>query len=162
MSDTKLPVVAKRLREARERQGLSQKSLGIAAGIDPSAASARLNQYERGKHIPDLLTVKNLAAVLSVPVPYLYAEDEQLAELLLFLHALPRSQWETVKKYLARKAEAAGTMAWLLLLNTSVTRRSVACGLVLPKKQPANKLFRPKITFYSPSRMRLKIKLKPP
>lgn len=100
-----LTVVAKRLREARERAGLSQKALGIAAGIDEFSASPRMNQYERGKHVPDLLTLQNLAAVLTVPVPYFYAEDEQLAELLLWLHALPRSKWGTVKKYLARTIE---------------------------------------------------------
>lgn len=95
--------MARRLREARERQGLSQKALGIAAGIKEDSASPRVNQYERAKHVPDLLTLTHLAAALAVPVPYFYAEDEQLAEMLLLLHALPRPQWETVKKYLARK-----------------------------------------------------------
>lgn len=103
MSDSGLPIVARRLREARERQGLSQKALGIAAGIHEGSASPRVNQYERAKHVPDLLTLRHLAAALAVPVPYFYAEDEQLAELLLLLHVLPRSQWETVKRYLKRK-----------------------------------------------------------
>ncbi len=102
MSDSGLPIVARRLREARERKGLSQKALGIAAGINEDSASPRVNQYERAKHVPDLLTLTHLAAALAVPVPYFYAEDEQLAELLLLLHALPRSKWGTVKKYLAR------------------------------------------------------------
>jgi len=103
MSDSGLPIVARRLREARERQGLSQKALGIAAGIHVNSASPRVNQYERAKHAPDLLTLSHLATVLAVPVPYFYAEDEQLAELLLLLHALPRSEWQAVKKYLVRK-----------------------------------------------------------
>ncbi|KAF0166728.1 MAG: XRE family transcriptional regulator [Rhodocyclaceae bacterium] len=107
MPNTGLPIVSRRLREARERTGLSQKALGISAGIDEFSASPRVNQYERGKHVPDLLTLKNLAAVLMVPVPYFYAEDELLAELMLLLHSLPRQQWHEVKKYLARKSRAA-------------------------------------------------------
>lgn len=103
MSDSKLPIVARRLREAREEKGLSQKALGIAAGIKEDSASPRVNQYERAKHAPDLLILKRFAAVLGVPVPYFYTEDEQLADLLLMLHALPRSEWQAVKRYLARK-----------------------------------------------------------
>lgn len=103
MSDSGLPIVARRLREARERKGLSQKALGVAAGIHVGSASPRMNQYEQGKHAPDFLTLTHLASALSVPVPYFYTEDEQLAGLLLLLHDLPRSELETVKKYLARK-----------------------------------------------------------
>lgn len=104
MLNTGLPIVAKRLREARARSGLSQKALGIAAGIDEFSASPRINQYERGKHVPDLLTMKNLAAALGVPVPFFYAEDELLAELLMLLHSLTRPQLQGVRKYLVRKA----------------------------------------------------------
>ena len=61
----------------------------MLAGIDEMTASARMNQYERGKHAPDWLTVQRLAAVLQVPVAYLYAEDDAAAELLLAFYALP-------------------------------------------------------------------------
>jgi transcriptional regulator with XRE-family HTH domain len=98
-------VVAKRLREARERLGLSQKALGVAAGIDEFSASPRINQYERGKHTPDLLTLRKLAEVLTVPVPYFFAEDDRLADMLQLLHLLPRSEWVQVKNYLARKVK---------------------------------------------------------
>jgi len=73
---------AKRLREAREAIGISQKQLGITAGIDQFVASARINQYERGKHIPDLLTAQRLASQLRVPVSYLYEPYDNLAELI--------------------------------------------------------------------------------
>ncbi|OGT07480.1 MAG: transcriptional regulator [Gammaproteobacteria bacterium GWE2_37_16] len=72
---TDIPI-AKRLKEARLAANISQKKLGIAAGIDQFAASARMNQYERGKHIPDYSTLKRVAAVLKVPVTYFYADDE--------------------------------------------------------------------------------------
>jgi transcriptional regulator with XRE-family HTH domain len=76
-------VVGSRLRKARERLGISQKQLGIKAGLDPSVASPRINQYETGKHVPDIQTAQRLAAVLGVPAPYLYAEDDQLAAWIL-------------------------------------------------------------------------------
>lgn len=62
--------------------GISQKQLGIAAGIDEFSASPRINQYEKGKHQPDYGTVTRLAAVLKVPPPYFYAEDDKLAQLI--------------------------------------------------------------------------------
>jgi transcriptional regulator with XRE-family HTH domain len=62
--------------------GISQAELGVRAGIDEFCASARINQYERGKHAPDFLTVQNLARVLGVPTAYFYAEDASLAELI--------------------------------------------------------------------------------
>ena len=76
-------VVGSRLREARERLGISQKQLGIKAGLDPSVASPRINQYETGKHVPDIQTAQRLAEVLGVPSPYLYAEDDLLATWIL-------------------------------------------------------------------------------
>ena len=76
-------VIAKRLREVRASMGLSQKNLGIAAGMDEFSASPRINQYEQGKHAPDFSIVEKLAAVLSVPTPYFYARDDDLAKWIL-------------------------------------------------------------------------------
>ena len=57
MSQLKSPI-AKRLKEARLEAGLSQKELGVKAGIDQFSASPRMNQYETGKHTPDFGTIK--------------------------------------------------------------------------------------------------------
>ncbi|ENX40071.1 helix-turn-helix domain-containing protein [Acinetobacter courvalinii] len=75
-------VFAMRLRLARKAKGLSQEKLGILAGIDESSASARMNQYERGKHVPDFLVASKIAEVLELPTAYFYVEDEVLAEIL--------------------------------------------------------------------------------
>lgn len=84
MNNSPLP---KRLKEARTAANLSQKELGIAAGIDRFSASPRINQYETGKHTPDFLTLKRIAEVLSVPTAYFYAEEDELAETIkLFLN----------------------------------------------------------------------------
>ena len=85
-------IVAKRLKEVRLKAGLSQKQLGIKAGIDPFSSSARINQYERGKHMPDLQTLTRLAAVMQVPVPYLYCQDAELAELIVKFAAAGKAE----------------------------------------------------------------------
>ena len=72
-----------RLKQARLAAGLSQKMLGIEAGIDAFVASTRINRYELGIHKPDLLTVRRLAEVLKVPMAFFYADtDDEIAELL--------------------------------------------------------------------------------
>jgi transcriptional regulator with XRE-family HTH domain len=100
-----MSTLAKRLKEARLRAGLSQERLGVLAGIDEMTASARMNQYERGKHAPDWLTVQRLATVLQVPVAYFYAEDDAAAELLLAFYALPLEAREEAVKAIRRIGE---------------------------------------------------------
>jgi len=73
----------KRLKEARTKLGVSQKKLGIMAGIDEFSSSARINQYEKGKHSPDYSMAKRLSNILKTPVSYLYEEDDDIAEMLL-------------------------------------------------------------------------------
>jgi transcriptional regulator with XRE-family HTH domain len=87
-----ISIVAKRLKEARLRAGISQKQLGIRAGIDEFSASARINQYERGKHMPGLQTLTRLAAVMHLPAPYFYCEDAELADVILKFSALGKGQ----------------------------------------------------------------------
>jgi transcriptional regulator with XRE-family HTH domain len=85
-------VVAVRLREARTATGLSQRELGVRAGLDPSVASPRINQYERGKHTPDTSTLAKLGEVLDVPIAYFFASDDDLALLITTFHRLPATR----------------------------------------------------------------------
>lgn len=89
MTGSPLP---KRLKEARMTANISQKSLGIAAGIDEFSASSRINQYETGKHAPDFLTLSKIASVLSVPTAYFYAEGDELAFVIKLFHQLEKSK----------------------------------------------------------------------
>jgi len=98
------PVFAQRLAFARERAGLSQKQLGILSGMDPAVASPRINQYERGKHEPQLRTAKQLAEALGIPAAFLYTEDELLAQLLLQWNGLSLRQKKDVLKSLEKAA----------------------------------------------------------
>lgn len=81
-------IFQKRLKAARKYRGLSQKGLGIAAGIDEFVASARINRYEKGVHEAKLNVVQRLADVLNVPLAYFYASDDELAELILLFSSL--------------------------------------------------------------------------
>lgn len=72
----------RRLKEARTRAGLSQKQLGIKAGIDEFSASARMNQYERGTHTPDFGTLKKISLVVNVPTAFFYAEEDTIAKMI--------------------------------------------------------------------------------
>jgi transcriptional regulator with XRE-family HTH domain len=103
-----LPVFSRRMKAARERLGISQMELGVRAGIDEFSASARINQYERGKHIPDYLTAKHLGQVLGVPPAYFYAEDEHLAEMIVMfgqLKAAHRTELLELAATLSSKAK---------------------------------------------------------
>ena len=83
-----MTVFTKRLKTARKHAGLSQEKLGILAGMDEMSASARMNQYERGKHVPDFSIVEKLASVLQLPSAYFYASDDDLANLIKYFHQL--------------------------------------------------------------------------
>ena len=100
----KHPVFARRLAQARERAGLSQTQLGVLAGLDPAVASPRINQYERGKHEPQLKTAKQLAEALGIPAAFLYTEDELLAQLLLQWNGLSLRQRKDILKSLEKTA----------------------------------------------------------
>lgn len=84
--------LALRLRAARKAANLTQQRLGIQLGMDPNTASARINQYEKGKHAPDYQTAQRMAAELGVPVAYLYCEEDVLAELICKISKLEEAE----------------------------------------------------------------------
>ena len=75
---------------------MSQRELGIRAGIDAFVASARVNRYEQGVHQPDIDTAGRLAKVLDVPLAYLFADDERLAKAILGFSRLKRADMEAM------------------------------------------------------------------
>ncbi|HGY4913787.1 TPA: helix-turn-helix domain-containing protein [Citrobacter freundii] len=96
-------IFCRRLKQARLASGLSQKRLGIAAGIDEFVASTRINRYEKGVHEPGTEIVQKLAEVLRVPLAYFYAEDDDLAELMLVFLSLSRNERIEVISYVKKK-----------------------------------------------------------
>lgn len=97
-------VFGTRLRQARERAGLSQEALATRAGIDEFSASARISQYETGKHAPKYEIACRFAEVLNVPVAFLYALSEETAEMLLLWHTAPAE----AKQQAAERLRATG------------------------------------------------------
>jgi len=97
-----LLVFPKRLKAARLAAGLSQERLGVLAGVDEMSASARMNQYERGKHAPDYSMVSRLAEVLKVPEAYFYAANDDEAALLMTFHRLSIDQRAAVLTFISK------------------------------------------------------------
>jgi len=86
-------IIAKRLKQARERAGIkSQKGLGVRAGISEFSASSRMNYYEQGTNEPKLRDMTRIGAVVGVPPPYFYCEDDQLAHLILKFGSLDEAK----------------------------------------------------------------------
>ncbi|WP_081836394.1 helix-turn-helix transcriptional regulator [uncultured Vibrio sp.] len=81
-------VFPQRLKQARNRVGISQRELGIRLGMDPSSASGRMNHYEKGRHMPDVGTLKKLAEELGVPVAFFFSDSDSSAELACLIEQL--------------------------------------------------------------------------
>lgn len=71
-----------RLKEARDRLGISQRELGVRIGFEPDSASSRMNHYEKGRHMPDFATLQRIAEELQVPLAYLFCESDDMAEMV--------------------------------------------------------------------------------
>ena len=84
--------VSKRLKEAGLAAKISQKKLGIAAGMDEFSANARMNHYEIGRHTPDYSTLNRISEVLGISPAYFYTEDDELAEIIKIFGKLKREQ----------------------------------------------------------------------
>jgi transcriptional regulator with XRE-family HTH domain len=73
--DTKL--LGLRIRQARERRGISQEALAEAVGKDQRAIS----EYENGKRKLSVVDLPAFATVLEVPLMYFFEEEPSLSEL---------------------------------------------------------------------------------
>lgn len=79
-------MISKRLKDLREQAGFSQEKLAVLAGIDESTARSRISQYENGVYRPKFELVYQFALIFDVPVCYFYADDDELAALILQYH----------------------------------------------------------------------------
>ncbi|MGY4883844.1 XRE family transcriptional regulator [Xanthomonas citri pv. eucalyptorum] len=74
------------MKQARELQGIpSQRALGVLMGLDKKLASSRVNRYENETSGIDLDGLGKLADTLGVPMAYLVAEDDDMADAILSL-----------------------------------------------------------------------------
>lgn len=95
---------AARLKQARALRGIaSQRALGVLMGLDKKLASSRVNRYENETSGIDLDGLGKLAEVLGVPMAYLVAEDEAIAETILALSRMTPEERELVAKQLNKR-----------------------------------------------------------
>ncbi|WP_341661050.1 helix-turn-helix transcriptional regulator [Vibrio sp.] len=92
--------IPKRLKEARKKVKVSQKTLGVRIGLDEGVASPRMNQYERGVHTPDVRTLKLMAKELGVPLSYFFCEDDSTAEIATAISKLSEDQRNQVLNFI--------------------------------------------------------------
>lgn len=50
-------------------------------GMEESSASGRMNHYEKGRHVPDIGTLRRMAKELDVPLCYFFCDNELTAEI---------------------------------------------------------------------------------
>ena len=97
---TESNIFGKRLKAARLSSGLPQDKLGVLIGLDEHTASTRISRYESGIHEPAILTAKNLAYALNIPLAYLYCEDDLLALHILLVSQLTEYQWQKLHQFI--------------------------------------------------------------
>lgn len=83
---------------------VSQRALGAMLGMTKKNGSVRINRYEQQTSRADMDTAHHLADALQVPLPYLFADSDRLANLILLFARLTPSQ----QAILIRKAEELG------------------------------------------------------
>ncbi|HFQ6994996.1 TPA: helix-turn-helix domain-containing protein [Klebsiella pneumoniae] len=92
-----------RLKAARTKAGITQRELGIRIGMEPSSASGRMNHYEKGRHIPDIDTLKRMADELGVPINYFFCENELTAELARLIANMTETEQAALIAQLSKK-----------------------------------------------------------
>lgn len=75
-------------------RGLSQRALGalVDKERDKNRGAARVNRYEQQVNLADIEKAAELAEALNVPLAYLFADSDELAELILSYSALDPKQ----------------------------------------------------------------------
>lgn len=85
-------IVRKRIKECRERQGISMTKLAEKTGLTISAIS----QFESGERDPNLDSLDKLADALEVSADYLMGRDEKFCD--ENIHAMARGMQNMTNK----------------------------------------------------------------
>ena len=84
---------------------IPQDKLGVLIGLDENTASARISRYEGGIHEPPINTARAIAEALSVPLGYLYCDNDLLAEIILVASELPPTDQAQLLQSLRERLE---------------------------------------------------------
>lgn len=71
--------------------------------MDPSSASGRMNHYEKGRHMPDVGTLKKLAEELGVPVAFFFSDSDSSAELACLIEQLNEKEKQALITHLKQE-----------------------------------------------------------
>lgn len=71
---------------------VSQRALGAMLGMTKKTGSVRINRYEQQTSKADMETASAMAKALGVPLAYLFAEADDLAEMILAFSKLSKSE----------------------------------------------------------------------
>ena len=110
---------ARKLRESREKCGLSIEKVAFASGSN----IRRLRSYEEGRMFPSMQKIRTLARILGVNIDWLLSEDEedvkeQIQEL--------RKQLEAVWKLVLENCASENATQELLVERGLVTQEEIA------------------------------------
>lgn len=86
-------------------RGLSQRALGDALGLGKQVGSTRINRYEQQASLCDMETASRIAHELGVPLAYLFAETDDLAEAILSFVKLSKAERAKVLADLKKRTE---------------------------------------------------------
>jgi transcriptional regulator with XRE-family HTH domain len=95
----------KRLKKGRLALGISQRELGRRIGLSEDVVSSRVTRYERGTSEPDFLTASLLAKELGVPLAYLLADNDTLADIILAVADMSPTEQRRMAAELKAKAK---------------------------------------------------------
>ncbi len=93
---TEIELIGQRIREARERLGMTRDNLANIIDKSPDMIS----RYERGNRAVSITELPKLAQALKVPIGYFFGDQEPAADALAFIsseiEALPHSKQKAV------------------------------------------------------------------
>ena len=95
----------KRLKEARFALGISQRELGRRIGLSEDVVSSRVTRYELGTSEPDFATASKLAKELGVPLAYLLADNDALADIILAVAGMSPAEQRRMAAELKARAK---------------------------------------------------------
>jgi transcriptional regulator with XRE-family HTH domain len=85
--------------------GISQRELGRRIGLSEDVVSSRVTRYERGTSEPDFETAGKLAKELGVPLAYLLADSDILADIILAAASLSPAEQRKLANQLKSKTK---------------------------------------------------------
>ena len=95
----------RRLKKARLALHISQRELGRRIGLSEDVVSSRVTRYELGTSEPDFLTASKLAKELGVPLAYLLADNDALADIILAVAGMSPAAQRKMAAELKAKAK---------------------------------------------------------